>query len=139
MISQAFNNKLSAAEVRKGRGLSSKSNSPEAVEESSTGNADDNEEGADNKEGAVNEEDPHNEKEKKGEGVKTKKKGGKSEYELTREANIVRNKKLLRKAMEKYQIESTKKGDKGKSGTTKEKESVREEQGRSSAPLQGLR
>ena len=73
-----------------GRGLSSKYNSPEAVEETSTRNADDNEEGADNKEGAVNEEDANNEdrvdkkesnnigsardgEKKKGEGVKMKK------------------------------------------------------------------
>ena len=74
-----------------GRGLSSKYNSPEAVEETGTRNADDNEEGADNKEGAVEEEDANNEdrvdkkesnnigsardgEKKKGEGVKTKKK-----------------------------------------------------------------
>ena len=137
-----------------GRGLSSKYNSPEAVEETGTRNADDNEEGADNKEGAVEEEDANNEdrvdkkesnnigsardgEKKKGEGVKTKK-GGKSVYELTRESNIARNKELLRQIMKDSQIESTKKGD-DESGMTKKKESSREEQRRGSTPLQRLR
>ena len=138
-----------------GRGLSSKYNSPEAVEETGTRNADDNEEGADNKEGAVEEEDANNKdrvnkkesnnigsardgEKKKGEGVKTKKKGGKSVYELTRESNIARNKELLHQIMKDSQIESTKKGD-DESGMTKKKESSREEQRRGSTPLQRLR
>ena len=43
-------------------------------------------------------------------------KGGKSEYELSREANIAKNRVLLREIEEKYPMEGFKKAEKSKTG-----------------------
>ena len=70
------------------------------------------------------------------------KKGGKSEYKHSREANIVRNNKLLHQVKEKYVMEPFQKGEKKKKGDKQErkgkkKEKVHREPTRSSARTQG--
>ena len=74
---------------------------------------------------------------------KAPKNDGKSEYEHSREANIVRNNKLLHQVEERYLMEPFQKGDKKKGDRqerkTKKKEKVHREPRRSSARIQGIR
>ncbi|EDR03936.1 uncharacterized protein LACBIDRAFT_306627 [Laccaria bicolor S238N-H82] len=69
------------------------------------------------------------------------KKGGKSEYEHSRETNIARNKELLRQVEERFPMEPLAKADKtngrGPENKVKRKEKVHQEPTRSSARIQG--
>ena len=71
------------------------------------------------------------------------KKGGKSEYERSRETNIARNRELLRQVEERFPMEplmkADKKNQKAPEKKAKKKEKVHQEPTRTSARIQGPR